>query len=355
MTPLFAPLTLRSLTLPNRICVSPMQQYIATDGFANDWHLVHLGSRAVGGAGLIITETATTSPEGRATRHDIGIWKDEHIENWQRINRFVHEQGSKIAMQIGHFGSKASKSHPENGFQPMTTEEGGWQTISSSAVAPYPGMSLPKAMSQEDIQLAIRQFAEAAYRAVEAGFDAIEIHGAHGYLIHEFYSELINQRTDQYGGSFENRIRFLQEIVVAIRNKIPESMPLLLRISAVDFVDDPKAWSLEDSIHLAKAIQTLGVDLITASGGGFGRPKPSELKPGFQVPFAEAIKKEANILTGAVGLITTPTQANEIIAKKQADLAILAREHLRNPYFSIQAALELGAEAPIPIPYKRAY
>lgn len=356
MPSLFDPLQLRGLTVKNRIVVAPMQQYMSIDGYATDWHLVHLGSRAVGGAGLIISENAAVHPIGRATYADLGFWKDEHIEKWRQINTFIRLQGAKSALQIGHFGSKSSRQHPDLGFAYMLPREGGWPTVSSSAVAPSPEAPLPRPLLIPEIAEIQEHFVQAAQRAVLAGFDAIEIHAAHGYLFHQFLSRVINQREDAYGGSLENRARFLLETIRAIRSKIPEAMPLLVKISASDFIDgNPLAWTMDDSLQLAPLLKAAGVDLITASGGGFTRVEKSKVFPSYQVPFAEKIKSATGIHTGAIGLITTAKQAETIIQKEQADLIMLAREHLRNPYFSIQAARELGQEADIPKPYKRGF
>lgn len=355
MAILFDPLKLRDLTLRNRIVMSPMQQYSSPDGQATDWHLVHLGSRAVGGAGLLITESTAVTPDGRSTQYDMGLWDDAQMNAWQRINSFVQAQGTKIAVQLGHFGSKGSRSHPDRGLTYLSPDEGGWQTVSASAVAPFAGMSTPRALEVDEIKTIISQFGEAARRAVAAGFDAIELHAAHGYLIHQFYSELINRRTDDYGGSFANRTRFAREVVAEVRRVIPDRMPLLVRLSAVDYVDDPKGWTLEQTVLLAHDLKKEGVDFITASAGGFVFLDKTKVSPGYQTPFATAIRKQTGLPTGAVGLITTPVMANEIIEQEQADLVVIAREYLRNPYFATQAAHALGQSIPVPFQYKRAY
>ncbi|MEL6627346.1 MAG: NADH:flavin oxidoreductase/NADH oxidase [Bacteroidota bacterium] len=355
MKRLFTPLRLRGMTLRNRIAVSPMQQYISTSTLATDWHMVHLGSRAVGGAGLIIAESSAVLPEGRATSFDTGLWNIEQMESWIPIVRFVQDQGAKIGIQLGHFGSKGSRTHPEDGFQSMPPSEGGWQTISSSAVPPMPGMPIPRELSIKEIHEIQDAFVLAAQKAIAAGFDTIEIHGAHGYLAHQFYSALINQRVDEYGGSFENRIRFLVETAQKIRRSLPSAMPLLVRISAVDFSDDPRAWNLTDSVALAKTLKEVGVDLITTSGGGFVYPDKSNIYPGYQVSFSERVRREAQIATGAVGMITTAQQAEEILVDEKADLIVMAREFLRNPYFALQAQRELGVEVDAPTPYKRGF
>lgn len=355
MKNLFSPIKLRNLEIKNRIVVSPMQQFSSEDGFANDWHLVHYGSRAVGGAGLIITESVIVEPNGRSTKNDLGIWKDEHIDGLGKITSFIHQNNAKLGIQLAHFGSKGSKSHPNEGFSPLTIENGGWQTVSSSAVTPFPGMSVPKELSVEEIENIQNNFVDASIRAIKAGFDAIEIHAAHGYLFHQFYSELINNRTDNYGGSFENRIRFLVETIQKIRNVIPEQMPLLVRISAVDYVDEDKAWKIEDSVKLTSILKEIGVDMVTASGGGFVWVDKSMFMEGYQVPFAKQIKNETGIVTGSVGGIISAPFANDLIVNDKTDLVVIAREFLRDPYFAINAAKELKQEIEIPWQYKRAF
>lgn len=350
---LFSPLYLRSLTLKNRIVVSPMQQYSAINGIPGNWHLVHLGSRAVGGAGLILTECTAVSPEGLATLNDVGLWNDEQQEAWKNIIDFVHEQEAKIGVQLWHSGGKGSLRHPNQRMKPLTDEEGGW-TVKSSSATEINGV-IPKELTITEIHELTKQFTAAAVRAVEAGFDTIELHAGHGYLFHQFYSEVINKRNDEYGGSFENRIRFLVETVREVRKAIPEIMPLLVRISAVDYIDTPEGWTLKDSIALSEILKENGVDFITASGGGFTNVSRDKVFPGYQVPFAAAIKEKTGILTGAVGMITTAEQAEEIITSGKADLVVMAREHLRDPYFALHAAKELEAETEIPWQYQRAF
>ena len=350
---LFSPLYLRSLTLKNRIVVSPMQQYSAINGIPGNWHLVHLGSRAVGGAGLILTECTAVSPEGLATLNDVGIWNDEQKNAWKNIVDFIHEQDAKIGIQLWHSGGKGSLRHPNERMKPLADEEGGW-TVKSSSPTEMNGV-IPKELTVEEIHELTQKFAEAASRAVQAGFDTIELHAGHGYLFHQFYSAAINKRQDEYGGSFENRIRFLVETVHEVRKVIPEIMPLLVRISAVDYIDTPEGWTLEDSIRLSEVLKENGVDLITASGGGFTNVSKDKVFPGYQVPFATAIKEKTGILTGAVGMITEAQQANEIITSEKADLVVIAREHLRDPYFAIHSAKELGMETEIPWQYQRAF
>jgi 2,4-dienoyl-CoA reductase-like NADH-dependent reductase (Old Yellow Enzyme family) len=351
---LFSPLTLRDLTLKNRLAVSPMQQYSAPDGLVGNWHLVHLGSRAVGGAGLIITECAAVAPEGRNTLFDVGLWNDAQVAAWRPLIQFVQEQGTKIAIQLWHAGGKGSHRHPQAGFTYLPPAEGGWVTKSASAVS-LDHEQTSEAMTLADIAAVKTSFVAAAQRAVHAGFDAIELHAGHGYLFHQFYSSLFNHRTDDYGGSFENRIRLLVETVQAIRQMLPAAMPVLVRISAVDYSDDPQAWQLADSVKLAAILKTQGVDLLTASGGGFVNVDRSRVFAGYQVPLAEKIKLETGILTGAVGLITEPAQANAIITTGQADLVLLAREELRDPYFPLHAAKALHLPVDAPAQYKRAF
>lgn len=350
---LFTPLILRELTLKNRIAVSPMQQYSAKNGIPGNWHLVHLGSRAVGGAGLIITECTAVAQDGLATLSDVGLWNDDQEKGWKTIVDFVHEQDTKIGIQLWHSGGKGSLSHPNAGMKPLSKEDGGW-VVKSSSSTEMNGV-IPQALTIVEIEELKASFVQAALRAVRAGFDTIELHAGHGYLFHQFYSALINKREDQYGGSLENRIRFLVETVQKVRKAIPEGMPLLVRISAVDYVETAEGWTLEDSISLSKVLKENGVDLITASGGGFTNVGKDRVYPGYQVKFATALKEETAIATGAVGLIFDASQANEIIQNGLADLVVVAREHLRDPYFAIHAAKELDLEVSVPWQYKRAY
>lgn len=353
--PLFSPLTVRTMTLRNRIVVSPMQQYSAVEGRVTDWHLVHLGSRAVGGAGLIITESTAVTPDGRSTVYDAGLYDASHITAWRPVVDFVQRQGAKIAVQLGHFGSKGSRSHPNDGLKYLAPDAGGWPTKSASPIAPFNGMSEPQELTHAEIAELQMHYVAAARRAVQAGFDAIEIHGAHGYLFHQFYSAIINQRTDEYGGSLENRTRFLRDTAQAVRAAIPATMPLLVRISAVDYLEQENAWHLSDSVQLTRMLKDIGVDVVTASAGGFVFLDKAKVFPSYQAPFAERIKQETGVLTGAVGAITDAQQANEIVAREQADLVVIAREHLRNPYFAKDAALALGVSPELPFQYKRAY
>lgn len=350
---LFSPLTIRNITFKNRIVVSPMCQYSAKDGFANDWHLVHLGSRAVGGAGIVIMEATAVSPEGRISPSDLGIWKDEHIEFLQRITSFIETQGSVPGIQLSHAGRKASHETPWDGNKAIGAEENdGWQTIAPSPVAYADTDPLPQQMSLNEIRQSVNDFARAAQRAVDAGFKVFEIHAAHGYLINEFLSPLSNIRTDEYGGSFENRIKFLLEITAAVRKTIGYNLPLFVRISASEWVED--GWSVEDSVKLAKELKAASVDLIDCSSGGNSRAQKITAGPLYQVHFAEQVKKQAEIATGAVGMITTATECEGILQNGQADMVIMAREMLRDPYFPLHAAKELGVDLVWPKQYDRA-
>ncbi|MBC6989887.1 NADPH dehydrogenase NamA [Hymenobacter sp. BT491] len=349
---LFSPLRLRGLELKNRIVVSPMCEYSSQDGFANDWHLVHLGSRAVGGAGLIIFEATAVSPEGRITPDDLGIWKDEHIEMLKRITSFIESQGSVSGVQLAHAGRKASTSSPWKGGVKVPEDQGGWQTVAPSALPFSDAYPMPVALDEAGIQKVLDDFRAATKRCLEAGFKVIEIHAAHGYLLHEFFSPLSNQRTDHYGGSFENRIRLLLEVVAAVREIWPTDHPLFVRISATDWTEG--GWSIEDSVALANVLKTKDVDLIDASTGGNVPNARIPVGPGYQVEFAARIRQETGIPTGAVGIITDARQAETILENNQADLIIMAREFLRDPYFPLHAAQELGADVPWPVQYERA-
>lgn len=352
MALLFNPLNIRGIRLKNRIAVSPMCEYSSIDGFANDWHLVHLGSRAVGGAGLVITEATAVSPEGRITPDDLGIWKDEHIPFLQRITEFIKSQDAVPGIQIAHAGRKASHHKPWKGGKSLGTDEGAWQTLAPSAIAFQEGEPVPKEMDAADIRQFVHDFTLAAERAVKAGFQVFEIHAAHGYLLNEFLSPLSNQRTDEYGGSFENRARLLLEITAATRKVIGENLPLLVRISATDWV--PGGFTDEDAVALALLLKEQGVDLVDCSSGGNSPLQKIAVAPMYQVPFAEKIKRETGMMTGAVGLITQAAEAEQIIANQQADLVILARQLLRDPYFPLHAAKELGADIAWPPQYERA-
>lgn len=352
MSTLFSSLNIRSVRLKNRIVVSPMCMYSSEDGFANDWHLVHLGSRAVGGASLIMTEATAVSPEGRITPDDLGIWKNEHIVGLKRITTFIEAQQAVPGIQLAHAGRKASHSSPWKRREAIPVHEGGWQTVAPSAIPFMEHEPAPQALSIEGIEKAIGDFRSAAERALEAGFKVAEIHAAHGYLIHEFLSPLSNQRTDQYGGSFDNRIRLLLEVTENVREVWPDEYPLLVRISATDWVEG--GWTGEDSVVLAGVLKNKGVDLVDCSSGGNVPYAKIPVEPGYQVVFAESIKKETGMMTGAVGLIMEAKQGENIIAAGRADLVLLAREFLRDPYFPLHAAQELHADVSWPVQYARA-
>src|SRR6266436_3440865 len=325
MTHLFNPLAIRDITFANRVFVSPMCQYSSTNGYASDWHFVHLGSRAVGGAALVLTEATAVVPEGRISPQDLGIWKDDHIEPLARVVRFIHEQGSVAGMQLAHAGRKASTYAPWAGHGTVPESNGGWNNVVAPSALPFTdGYPMPRALSIDGIKNIVSAFAAAARRACEAGFRVIEIHAAHGYLIHEFLSPLSNQRTDAYGGSFENRTRILRETVATVRGAWPERAPLFVRISATDWIDG--GWDIEQSVELARQLKELGADLIDCSSGGNAEQDRIPAGPGYQAPFAEQIRREANILTGAVGMITSPIQAEHIIGTRQAAAVIIARE-----------------------------
>lgn len=351
MSLLFSPYTIKSVSFRNRIVVSPMCQYSSIDGFANNWHLVHLGSRAVGGAGLIIQEATAVLPEGRISYADMGIWKDEHIEKLREINAFIHENGAVAGIQLAHAGRKASAETAWNGGRQIKEGENSWLPLAPSAIPFHEKDVIPKELSKVEIGVIIEAFKTAAKRSLEAGFKVLEIHAAHGYLIHEFYSPLSNKRTDEYGGSFENRIRFLLEIIEAVHQVWPGNLPLLVRISATDWVEE--GWTIEDSVALAKILKTKGVDLIDTSSAANIPKAPIPVGPDYQVPLAAQIRKEAAIATGAVGLITDAQQAETILQNGEADLIFIARELLRNPYFPLQAAKELGDEITWPKQYER--
>jgi 2,4-dienoyl-CoA reductase-like NADH-dependent reductase (Old Yellow Enzyme family) len=353
MNILFSPLKIKSIEFRNRIVVSPMCEYSSVqDGFANDWHLVHLGSRAVGGAALIIQEATAVSPEGRITDKDLGIYRDAHMEKLKQIVTFIHAHGAVAGIQLAHAGRKASHHIPWEGGKQASIKNGGWQTLSASAIAFTEEEEPPIEMSKEDINDVINDFVAATIRSVEVGYKVLEIHAAHGYLIHQFLSPLSNTRKDEYGGPFENRIRFLLEIVSAVKENWPGDLPLFVRISSTDWVEG--GWSIDESVKLSSILKNEGVDLIDCSSGGTSAHAKIPLAAGYQVPFAERIKKETGVLTGAVGLITTAQQAEEILNKEQADLIILAREFLRDPYFPLHAAHALGVDFKWPAQYERA-
>lgn len=351
---LFSPLKIRDVELPNRIAVSPMCMYSSDNGFANEWHMVHLGSRAVGGAAVVFTEATAVEPAGRISPDDLGIYLDEHVEELQKITRFIREHGSIPGMQLAHAGRKASTSSPWKGHMPIGPDEGGWSPIYGPSPIPFAeGYQTPVEMSQEQINQMVELWARAATRALAAGFEVVEIHGAHGYLIHEFLSPLSNHRTDKYGGAFENRTRFLCEVIRAVRQVWPERLPLFLRISATDWVEG--GWDVHQSVELAKIVQPLGVDLIDCSSGANVPKADIPAGTGYQTPLAEEVRKGSGILTGAVGFITSPEQADHIIRTGQADIVILAREMLRDPYWPRRAAKALGQEIPAPKQYARAW
>lgn len=352
MSKLFTPLHIKSVQLKNRITVSPMCQYSSVDGFATDWHLVHLGSRAVGGAGLIIAEATAVSPEGRISPQDLGIWKEEHLEKLKQITSFITAQGTVPGIQLAHAGRKASTNVPWEGRGGIAIENGGWQVVAPSAIAFADNYPMPAALDQNGIKKIIRDFTMAAARAAQAGFKVIEIHAAHGYLVHEFLSPLSNQRTDEYAGSFNNRIRLLLEIIAGVQTVWPNDLPLLVRISATDWAEG--GWDLEQSVALARILQQQGVDLIDVSSGGLVNYQQVPVGPAYQLPFASRIRKDTGILTGTVGMITTSTQAETILVNGDADLIIMARKVLRDPYFPLRAAHELNANTNWPVQYERA-
>jgi len=352
MALLFEPIKIREITLKNRIVVSPMCQYSSIDGFANDWHLVHLGTRAVGGAALVFTEAAAVSPEGRISPDDLGIWKDEHIPFLKKITSFIKEQGAVPGIQLAHAGRKASHLSPWKGRVALTEKDGGWQTLAPSAVPFKQDEPAPLEMSVDEIKKLVKDFGDATKRAVDAGFEVFEIHGAHGYLVNEFLSPVSNFRKDEYGGSFENRIRLLLEIIKEMRSIMKEGSPLFVRISATDWV--PGGWSEDDSVALSKILKENEVDVIDCSTGGNSHEQKIPVAPLYQVPFSQKIKKEVKIMTAAVGLITTAQQAEEILKDEKADLIIMARQLLREPYFPLHAAKVLGVDLPWPLQYERA-
>ncbi len=350
---LFSPLSLRGITLKNRVAVSPMCQYSSLDGFASDWHLVHLGSRAVGGAGLVITEAAAVSPEGRITSHDLGLWDDSHIAGLKRIVDFLTENGSVAGIQLAHAGRKASHTRPwEGGKAILPDEPDGWQPVAPSSIPFAENGPVPTELDAEGMAKIRADFKASAVRALAAGFKVVEVHAAHGYLLHEFLSPISNHRTDNYGGSFKNRVRFVREVVQDVRGIWPDDLPLFVRVSASDWTEG--GWTIEDSVQLSALLKQDGVDLIDCSSGGNVQKATIPVEPNYQVPFAEQIKRETGLPTGAVGLITTPEQAEAILNAGQADLIFLARELLRDPYFPLRAARELDEDIVWPVQYQRA-
>ena len=352
MSALFEPLTLRGLTLSNRLIVSPMCQYSSIDGLANDWHLVHLGSRAVGGASLVFTEATAVTAEGRISPQDLGIWSDAHLDGLRRVTAFVHSQGSAAGIQLAHAGRKASTLAPWFGDGAVPAGDGGWEPVAPTSQAFADTYPVPRALGVAEIAGVVDAFEAAARRARDADFDVVEIHAAHGYLIHQFLSPLVNDRTDQYGGSFDNRTRLCLEIAEVVRRAWRDALPVFVRISATDWVEG--GWDVDQSVELARRLRDLDVDLIDCSSGGAVSTARVPIEPGYQVPFAERIRREAGIMTGAVGLITTPEQADEIVRAGRADCVLLARELLRDPYWPLRAARELGHLVPWPPQYLRA-
>ncbi|HXK12816.1 MAG TPA: NADH:flavin oxidoreductase/NADH oxidase [Vicinamibacteria bacterium] len=352
MSALFQPLRLREVTLRNRIAVSPMCQYSAREGSPTDWHLVHLGSRAVGGAGLVLAEASAVSPEGRISPDDTGLWSEAHVEAWAPIARFVEEQGAVAGIQLAHAGRKASTDAPWRGGRPVGEDAGGWRPVGPSPLAFADGYPVPRELSAGEIEAVVGAFRDSARRAEEAGFRLVEIHMAHGYLLHQFLSPLTNRRSDAYGGSLENRMRFPLEVARAVREAFPVERPVFARVSATDWVEG--GWDLEQSVAFAVELREAGVDLVDCSSGGTVPDARVPLAPGYQVPFAAAIRERARIATGAVGLLTEPAQAEAIVAEGKADLVLLARQMLRDPYWPLHAARALGAEARWPVQYLRA-
>lgn len=354
MSTLFDPLTLRSLTLRHRIGISPMCMYSSDDGFPSDWHMLHLPARAAGGAAVIIQEATAIAPVGRISPNDAGIWSDDHIQPWARVNRLIKSLGAIPAIQLAHAGSKAGTARPWEGGRKLAMHEGGWQAIGPTDAPTRPNDPAVVAMSESDIEQAIAQFADAARRSLAAGYEIVELHAAHGYLAHSFYSPITNTRTDRWGGSFENRTRFVRESARAIRKHWPDRLPMFVRLSCSDWTEG--GWTIEDSVALARLLKDDGADLIDCSSGGAGQAAKIKIEPGYQVPFASAIRNQADIATAAVGLITDTRQADEIIRSGKADLVLLGRESLRDPHWPIRAARELGVDPALvaPVQYHRA-
>jgi len=349
---LLSPLTIKKITFKNRITISPMCQYSASDGFANNWHLVHYGSRAVGGAALIIQEATAISPEGRISPADLGLYKNEHIKELQKITEFIQQHGAIAGVQLAHAGRKGSCAVPWNGGKQLKESEGGWATVAPSAIAFNPEDNSPQSLDTEGIKKIIADFKTAAERALISGYKVVEIHAAHGYLIHQFLSPLSNHRTDDYGGNFENRIRLLLDVVKAVQAVWPQKLPLLVRISATDWVEG--GWNIDEAVKLSAILKEQGVDLIDCSSGGLVSYAKIPAAPGYQVAFSERIKKETGILTGAVGLITDVNQAEDILANDKADLILIARASLRDPHFALHAARILGDDIEWLLQYQRA-
>lgn len=350
--PLFSPFQLRSVQFANRIGVSPMCQYSSQDGFATDWHLVHLGSRAQGGAGLVVMEASAVLPEGRISSADLGIWRDDHIPGLERIARFIQSQGVRAGIQLAHAGRKGSMAPPSSGERLLNPQEGGWQPVAPSPIAFAPHYAVPAELDQAGIDSVIRAFASAAQRALAAGFDFVEIHGAHGYLLNEFLSPLANRRTDSYGGSFENRTRLMLQVVDVVRGVWPSHLPLFVRISATDWAEG--GWTIDESVELSRCFLEHGVDLVDVSSGGLVSGAQIRVGPGYQTPFAARIRNEARIPTAAVGMITEAEQANAIIARSEADMVFMARAMLRDPYWALHAAAAFEEQVSWPVQYLRA-
>jgi 2,4-dienoyl-CoA reductase-like NADH-dependent reductase (Old Yellow Enzyme family) len=351
MSTLFSPLKIKNTVLKNRIVMSPMCQYSSSDGFSNDWHMVHYGTRATGGSGLIIMEASAVAPEGRITPADLGIWKDDHIVGLSRIVKYIHRHGSVAGIQLAHAGRKASCAIPTEGGKQLDLNNGGWKTVAPSAISFLDADRTPESLTKEEITRITDLFRAAAKRALTAGFKVIEIHSAHGYLLQEFLSPVSNKRTDEYGGSFENRIRLLKEVVESVHTVWPAENPLFVRISATEWTDG--GWTIEESVRLATILKSMGVDLIDCSSGGNIHDAKIPVGPGFQVPLSDAVRK-TGIHTGTVGLITNAQQAETILNEGKADLILLGRELLRNPYFPLLAAKEFGEEITWPHQYLRA-
>jgi len=350
---LFSPLTLRSVTLRNRIGMSPMCQYSAEEGRVTDWHLVHLGARAAGGVGLVLVEATAVEARGRISPADVGLWDDGQVEPLARVARFLEERGAAAGIQIAHAGRKASVGAPwVKGGAPLSPGGGGWVPVGPSPIPFADGHLAPEPLAEEGIRDVVRAFARSARRALEAGFRVLEVHAAHGYLIHQFLSPLSNHRQDRYGGSFENRTRLAREVVEAVRAEWPERLPLLVRLSCTDWVEG--GWDLKETVELARRLRELGVDLVDCSSGGTSASARVPVGPGYQVAFAEAVRRDAGVATAAVGVVTSPEQADQIVRTGQADLVLLGRQLLREPSFALRAAAALGAEGPWPAQYLRA-
>ncbi len=349
---LFDPITFRGVTSRNRIAVSPMCQYSSIDGYASDWHLIHLGSRAVGGAGIVISEATAVTADGRISPSDLGIWSDAHIEQLSRVTRAIRDHGAVAGVQLAHAGRKASSARPWDGGRQLAFEHGGWQTVGPSAIPFHDTDRAPSELNALGIASIVAAFAEGARRAVAAGFQLIEIHAAHGYLLHEFLSPLSNQRTDDYGGTFENRTRFLRDVVAAVRATMPDDLALWVRLSGTDWAEN--GWNGDDTVAISRVLAMMGVDLIDCSSGGLVRTQKIADAPGYQVPFASRVRNEAGVASGAVGRITRPEQAADIIERGEADVVLLARQLLRDPYWPIHAANALGAPKLWPQQYTRA-